>query len=393
MKLDPPAAPPADSGALAADAVAVADSRVDAPIRVLVPDLPSADALLPLLRRIDETRRYTNGGPLVREYEACVASLIGPHDALSECIATSSGTAALELALAGLDLAHNTRVLVPAYTFPATANAVIRTGHVPVLCDVCPERWTLTPELARRLAERLGCGAVVPVAVHGCSMPVAQWDAFAESTGLPVLIDAAAALANVACGRRVVVAYSLHATKPLGVGEGGIIATRDRALASRVRSALNHGFGSHPADADRIATPGTNARLSEYAAAVGLAQLARWPSLLEQRRELWRRYRNALQTLPSVIVSRAFDDHPPAALTVMTDREAGAVTASLRNRGIQTRRWYHPPLHQHPAYASLPRASALPVVERLARHAIGLPFHTQLTGHDIERVVGALATR
>jgi len=390
MKLTLPPAPQESVGAFTAEITADEDRRGDAPIRVLVPDLPSTDELLPLLRRIDEARWYTNGGPLVREYEARVTALIAAGDSLAECIATSSGTSALELALAGLDLPGNSRVLVPAYTFPATANAVIRNGHVPVLCDVCPDRWTLAPGVARTLVERHRCKAVVPVAVHGCSMPVSEWDDFSQATGLPVLIDAAASLASVHAGQRVVVAYSLHATKPLGVGEGGIIATRDRALASRLRSALNHGFAANANDAERVEVPGTNARMSEYAAAVGLVQLARWPQLLRRRRELWRTYREALRVQPGIRVQQGVDDLPPSVLTVTTHRDAADVAATLHRNGIQTRRWYHPPLHEHPAYAALPRASALPVVEQLARHAIGLPFHTRLTARDIVRVLSAL---
>lgn len=389
MKLNNAVTAVSSGDAPAADWVAGVASSTAAPIRVLVPDLPQADDLLPSLRRIDERRWYTNGGPLVGEFESSLASLIGPHAAPC-CVTTSSGTAALEVALAGLDLPRGTRVLVPAYTFPATANAVIRTGHVPVLSDVDADHWTLTPALARANIERHGCGAVLPVAVYGCPMPVAQWDAFADATGVPVLIDAAAALGTVGAGDRVIVAYSLHATKPLGIGEGGVVATRDRVLATRLRRAINHGFES-----GRVADPGTNARLSEYAAAIGLAQIGRWPVLLARRRAIWQRYRDALGGVPSLSMQHGLDSQPPAVLTVTTDRDADAVAAELHADGIETRRWYYPPLHRHGAYASLPHASldgglALADVERLARHAIGLPFHTHLSDGDVETVIGAL---
>jgi dTDP-4-amino-4,6-dideoxygalactose transaminase len=390
MKLDNAVSAALGAAASSRDVEVVGGSTAAAPIRVLVADLPHADELLPSLRRLDERRWYTNAGPLVHDFEASVASLIGPRDSPPHCVTISSGTAALELALACLHLPRGTRVLVPAYTFPATANAVIRTGHVPVLADVCADRWTLTPELARVQIDRDGCGAVIPVAAFGCPMPVAQWDALADATGLPVLIDAAAALGTVQAGDRVVVAYSLHATKPLGIGEGGVVATRDEALATQLRRSINHGFES-----GRVASPGTNARLSEYAAAVGLAQIARWPALLARRRAIWQRYRDALGGVPSLSLQQGFGDHPPAVLTVTTDCDASTVEAALRAEGIETRRWYYPPLHEHPAYAALPRASAvggtaLRNVASLARHAIGLPFHTHLADQDIDRVAGAL---
>ena len=388
MRIDNAFAATASGDASAADPAAISSNL--APIRVLVPDLPEADELLPYLRRIDERRWYTNGGPLVGDLESALASLVGADREPPLCVTTSSGTAALELAIDALALPRGTRVLVPAYTFPATANAVIRSGHVPVLSDVCADHWTLTPELARAQIERDDCGAVLPVAVFGCPMPVAQWDALSDASGVPVLIDAAAGLGTVGAGERVVVAYSLHATKPLGIGEGGVIATRDRALATQVRRAINHGFES-----GRVMLPGSNARLSEYAAAVGLAQIARWPTLLARRCTIWQHYRDALARLPSLSVQHGFGNQPPAVLMVTTDRDAGAVAAALHADGIETRRWYYPPLHEHPAYAALPRASAggtdpLPNVDRLARHAIGLPFHTHLTDLEVDRVVDAL---
>jgi dTDP-4-amino-4,6-dideoxygalactose transaminase len=361
-------------------------------IRVLVPDLPKADDLLPSLRCIDERRWYTNGGPLVGEFESQLASLIGSH-AAPYCVTTSSGTAALEIALGSFDLPRGTRVLVPAYTFPATVNAVIRSGHVPVLSDVDADHWTLTPSLAAAAVERHGCGAVLPVAVYGCPMPVAQWDAFADATGVPVLIDAAAALGTVGAADRAVIVYSLHATKPLGIGEGGVVATRDGALATRLRRTINHGFES-----GRVAIPGTNGRLSEYAAAVGIAQLGRWPALLARRRAIWQRYRDAFRGMPALSMQQGLGSRPPAVMTVATDLDADTVAGALRADGIETRRWYHPPLHEHAAYASLPRASSadgleLTNVASLARHAIGLPFHTHLSDGDIESVIGALRAK
>ena len=191
-------------------------------------------------------------------------------------------------------------MLVPAYTFPATANAVVRAGHVPVLSDICPQRWTLTPAIARDALARERFDAVLPVAVFGVAILVEAWDAFNAQTGVPVIVDAAAALGAMEGARRVVVAYSLPATKPLGIGEGDVIATTDAAFAARVRKMINHGF-----EAGEVTTAGTNARLCEYASAIGLAQLARWPRILARRRVIWNRYRERLAGVAAVRCRKA----------------------------------------------------------------------------------------
>ena len=197
-------------------------------------------------------------------------------------------------------------MLVPAYTFPATANAVVRAGHVPVLSDICPQRWTLTPAIARDALARERFDALLPVAVFGVAILVEAWDAFNARTGVPVIVDAAAALGAMEGARRVVVAYSLHATKPLGIGEGDVIATTDAAFAARVRKMINHGF-----EAGEVTTAGTNARLCEYASAIGLAQLARWPRILARRRVIWNRYRERLAGVAAVSLQEGADHHPP----------------------------------------------------------------------------------
>jgi len=115
-------------------------------IRCLVPDLPSAAELLPWLQRIDANRWYTNGGPLVREFEQRLGEFMGGG---ASCVTLSSGMSALELGLLALGIGAGKRVLLPALTFPATALAVSRCGAEPVLCDVAAGTWSMTPAIAR----------------------------------------------------------------------------------------------------------------------------------------------------------------------------------------------------------------------------------------------------
>ena len=357
-------------------------------IRCLVPDLPQAAELLPWLERIDANRWYTNGGPLVREFEQRLCTVLGAGG--TSCVTLSSGMSALELALLALGVGPGKRVLLPALTFPATAQAVARCGAEPVLCDVAPEHWTMTPAIAGEALAHGRIDAVMPVATFGCPLPADEWDRFVGETGVPVLADAAAALGVQKPGRRVHWAFSLHATKPMGVGEGGLFVSADAVLADRVRRLANFGFEHAVAQSSH----GTNAKLSEYAAAVGLVQLQRWPRLLQRRREVFDEYRGRLAALPQVRLQRL--ETPPATLCVQLPADAAAVATALAQAGIETRRWYLPPLNRHPAFSESRcigpgGATQLPVTEQLATSLLGLPFHSRLTDEDVNTVVDAVA--
>ena len=349
---------------------------------LLVPDLPSAHELLPLLEQIDQNRQYSNFGPLVRSLEADLAAWIGETSGREVATVTvSTGTEALELPLAALGLPAGARVLVPGLTFPASALAVIHAGLQPVFCDVDPRSWQLTVELAREIE----CEAVLPVATYGLPIATEPWDKFTRDTGRPVLIDAASALGQQAVGEHTAVAFSLHATKPFGCGEGGLVSSTDAALLQRIRSLSNFGFQNK-----RSVELGTNAKLSEYAAAVALAQLARREHLIAARRRIWRAYRTALALVPGVCLQENPHNLPPSVLCVELDQPVAPIQVLLERQGIETRQWYCPPLPQHPALSVYPVAGSLTVCERLSERLLGLPFHHHLTETGINEIACAL---
>ena len=360
---------------------------------LLVPDLPAARELAPWLERIDARRQYANFGPLVRELESCLGDWIGDvsgHEV--HAVTLASGTAALELGLQAMDLAPGSRILVPTLTFPATALAVLRCGHRPVLADVDPDSWVLTPGIARAIA----CDAVLPVATYGLPQDADAWDGFTSETGRPVLIDAASALGWQPVGRTTPVAFSLHATKPFGCGEGGVLASAEPALAQRVRRLSNFGFEQRQSIA-----PGTNAKMSEYAAAVALAQLARREALAQRRRWLWDAYRNRLDAITEATgIRRQANprDVPPSVLCVLLPgvkgdsaaNAAGRAASALADAGIETRRWYCPPLHRQAAICDVADVMPTPNGEALGQTLLGLPFHHFLEEPEIAEIVEAL---
>ena len=187
-------------------------------IPLLLPDMPLAEELLPWLKRIDATRWYSNFGPLVRELESALIGMFAERSDKSLHLTTVSNcTAGLELALLALDLKPGSRVLVPALTFVATATAVLRAGHLPVIADVDPHTWLLTPAIARAALAREALDAILPVATFSCPHEIEGWNAFIAETGLPVVIDAAAAFGNQwECGRTTLVFSSRTVRFSLG---------------------------------------------------------------------------------------------------------------------------------------------------------------------------------
>lgn len=355
-------------------------------IRCLSPDLPNLPELLPYLERIDRNKWYTNFGPLVLEYESRLADITGAGIAGGQCVTLASGTAALELAITALDLPKGARVLLPSFTFPATLLAVLRCGLQPVFSDVDANDWTLTPAIARRALQYGRYALILPVACFGLALPDQDWDAFTQETGISVIMDAAAALGSQKVGKTTSAVFSLHATKPLGIGEGGVFAAADPDLAERVRRMSNFGF-----DQGTIGySIATNAKLSEYAAAVGLAQLERWPVLSARRCSVWAAYRAALQSLPEVGIQPFADLTPPAVLSVCLVADAEQAARKLAKTGIETRRWYAPPLHRHPLFTGVEQTGSLPVTEKLHRNSLGLPFHAFLTDAEVLTVADKL---
>ena len=346
------------------------------PLPVYLPNLPDTDALIPYLRGIEARRRYTNFGPL--ESALCQGLSVLLDCQMPPAVAlASSGTDALTLALRALNLRPGARVLVPALTFPATATAALAAGLTPVLTDIDSATWQLTPEIARSFTTEFDL--VVPVATFGLPLPVSEWDAFSRETGIPVVFDAAGGLLHQPMPQTCIATFSLHSTKPLGLGEGGLIASHDARLISRAKKLSNFDFAH-----GLVNEPAGNSKLSEYHAAVGLAQLARRAEIQNQLSRVRTSYDRQLRT----------GWHPAGDMTSLVLALPGSARSAahaLATRKIETRAWYHPDLAEQPAFANAVRGD-LTNTMALRDRLIGLPFHAFLNEADVERVCNALDT-
>lgn len=352
-------------------------------IRLLVPRLPVADALRPYIEGIDIRRQYSNMGPLAGQLEERLAKTTGAGHVA--CVA--NGTIGLELALRALRLPKGGGVALPTLTFPATAIAIIRAGLRPVFCDIDPETCLLSlPETAKSAA-RGEIVAAMPVALFGRAVNAASWGAFARDAAIPVIVDAAGAIGYQAFDPRLILAYSLHATKPLSSAEGGFVSAADPEFVRSVRCLANFGFAN-----SNIGEAGTNGKLSEYHAAIGLASLDAWPQA-----------RNAYECLFAKFGLEFAARTPKDCRIVNHSGVCGqmVVCASrpvlqddinrLASAGIETRRWFWPPLDRHAAFAEYAQDRDLAETTRVGDRLLGLPWHLDLDAADIAQIGSSVA--
>ena len=368
-------------------------------IPVLIPSLPETDAIVPYLRRIDGARIYSNYGPLTKEFTARLCGFVsgqsggGPvHAALA-----SNGTTAIELALRYRSAGRTGRFCVmPSWTFIATAHAAANVRLTPYFTDVDPETMAITPAIAAR-ALRANPGdvaAVIVVSPCGAPLDAAAWEAFEAEHDVPVVFDAAAATLNLRRVGAQPVCTSLHATKAFGIGEGGAIFSTDPAMAETITAMT--GFGFSPGS--RVSQMrGGNYRISEYAAAVGLAALDSLDTRIARLREVSLAYVAGFERI-GVPMQAGFghDWLTMTANAIIPSSAADAVTAAFDAAGIQWRRWYGDGCHAHPTFAACPH-DGLADTPGVVKTAIGIPFFPALSADQIAAVCGcverALASR
>jgi dTDP-4-amino-4,6-dideoxygalactose transaminase len=355
-------------------------------IPVMRPKLPSAERLHPYLQQIDGARVYSNFGPLASSLEERLEG----HFRLPKGAVTTvaNATFGLATALSAQGARRGTLCVMPAWTFVASAHAALIAGLTPYFVDVAPDTWALEPEpVLKSISEAPAeVGAVMPVAPFGHAIDIPAWDRFRSATRLPVVIDAAAGFDTLVPGD-VPAVVSLHATKVIGTGEGGFVASRDAALVRGIRARTNFGF-----DGTREAiAPSSNAKLSEYHAAVGLAALDEWHETRSEWMNVARAYRKALPESNRLNFQDGFGEHwvSSTCLLHFAGANAGRIAVALDEDGVETRRWWGKGAHAHPATAAFPRTS-LVATETLAETTIAIPFYRDLSESDATYVTERL---
>jgi dTDP-4-amino-4,6-dideoxygalactose transaminase len=372
-------------------------SPVGQKIPLIKADMPSFDELERPFREILANGRVTNFGRYVHEFEADLSRYLGTH-----AVTVSSATAGLIMTLQAVDIPRGSRIAIPSFSFVATAQAVLYAGCTPVFVDVASDGNADPADLARLLAETDVHGVVL-VHMYGLPCRTEEFDAIVRQAEairghrIAIVYDAAHALGSSRDGVPVGGAgdaevFSTSVTKVMTSVEGGIVSTRNEALAARLTKMRNYGI-----EANYDAWwPGLNSKMSEFHALVGIRNLARLDRLVEARAVRSHFYTARVHartgfrviTAPTGVRS-TYKDFTVIVPGGLKDRRRDII-ASLAERGIETRAYFFPPIHEQRFFRPF-AGRALPMTEDLSRRVITLPFYSSISEDDMNVVVEALA--
>jgi dTDP-4-amino-4,6-dideoxygalactose transaminase len=370
----------------------MASKITDNPIPLAEPDLRGNEAKY--LAECVRTNWVSSAGPFVAQFERAMARLIGRGHG----VATVNGTAALRLALMGLGIAHGDRVVVPDWTFAATANAVIHAGAEPVFIDVTNESWTLDAKALGAVLADQGTAVKAVIAVHTLGHP-ADIDPIRDvcaASDVALIEDAAGAIGarykkSLVGTMGVVACFSFNGNKTVTAGGGGVVVTDDEALAHRFRHLGAQARVGREYTHDAV---GDNLRMTNLNAAVGLAQLERLEEMLAAKRAIAGRYdkalagRDDLRPMPRC----HWADSGCWLYSVLTASagDADRLLAHLEREAIGARKFWQS-LSAQPPYACYPRGTPTPVSSRLSGTVVSLPSSSHLSEEQQARVIAALA--
>ena len=322
-------------------------------------------------------------GPQVAAFEQEFAELVDGR----ECVAVNSGTSALHLALLAMRIGPGDEVIVPSFTFAATANAVAVAGATPVFIDIDPDTYCMDPEQIVP-AITANTRAIMPVHLYGHPAAMPQIMDIAQEYELQVLEDAAQAHASSLEARPVgawgdAAAFSFYPTKNMTSGEGGMVVTGDPELARMIRLLRNQGMEKRYHNE----VAGLNNRMTDIHASIGRVQLAKLAGWTQQRRDNAAFLDDALNgvTIPFVAAGA---EHVYHQYTIRVDGDRDAFVEALAQRGVGSGVYYPVPVHRLPTFAM---QLDLPNTEKAAAEVISLPVHPSLSQEDLQTVAAAVS--
>jgi dTDP-4-amino-4,6-dideoxygalactose transaminase len=359
-------------------------------IPFLSPKFPTVEEVAEDYATILERRVYSNGGPFERQLAEKLRARLGSETRVS---LVANGTAGIELAIAATFLGDRTWGLVASFTFAAGPLAIRSRGYQPAFLDIDPNSWQ--PDLAHceRFLESHAAdtaGILLTNTFGVANSAIAAWEGLAAHHGLPLVIDSAAGFGSLypsgEClgSRGTCEVFSLHATKTMAVGEGGAVTSRDPDLISQIDQRKNFGFD----ELHNATVPGTNAKLSELSAAIGLRQLTALPARLATRREIFAHYRDEFSQAGVTFQPLSeLSALPFVSVALPSTTLRGMTLEALDEAGIEARAYYNPPVHLQSVFASpLLASETMRHTLDLATRIISLPMSDDLTVTDVARI-------
>jgi dTDP-4-amino-4,6-dideoxygalactose transaminase len=365
------------------------------PVHVGRPNIGNRESFLKYVEDILERRWLSNNGPLVQELENRIATYLG----VKHCVTTCNGTVALEIAVRALGLKDE--VIVPSYTFIATAHALYWQAITPVFADIDPVTHNLDPDAVRRMITPRTSG-IIGVHLWGRGAPVEELQAIADEHGIKLMFDAAHAFGcsynNAMIGSfGACEVLSFHATKFFNTFEGGAIVTNNDELAEAMRLMRNFGF----AGMDNVIYPGTNGKMIEIAAAMGLVNLDAVDGVIDANRRNYLGYCEGLSGLPGISLlpydANERNNYQYVVMEVGEDclSSRDQLIEALHAENILARRYFWPGCHNMKPYRELyPHAGLLlPNTKQVADRVIVLPTGTTMDRAMIDTVCSVIRAR
>ncbi|HWE74829.1 MAG TPA: DegT/DnrJ/EryC1/StrS family aminotransferase [Stellaceae bacterium] len=365
-------------------------------IPFLRPNPPKLSLQSGALAEIERSGVFSNYGPVNSRLEERVSRAL--FRAENRCVTTANATLGLMLAIKQA-VGWNPRgryALMPSFTFAAGAQAALWCGLTPLFCDVDSDTWLPSAEAEAELLAQYGSdiAVMVPNATFGNCLDLARYHEISTTRGIPLVVDAAAALGSldadgrpfgIGCEHPLV--FSLHATKAFATAEGGLVYCADPQIAANIRAMGNFGFGE-----PRNATmPGLNSKMSEVCALLGLSKLSDYEAVARHRQALFEKY---CALLPEFIFQKMTGQrtaHQFVSVLVPQSHSGNVegVIEVLRSKGIGAARYFVPHLAEQPFFQQTCVAGALPVTEKLARRIIALPAYDTLTEGEVDEICRA----
>jgi dTDP-4-amino-4,6-dideoxygalactose transaminase len=359
------------------------------PLHVGRPNLGDREVLFHYLNQVLERKWLTNNGPLVRELESRIAKILG----VKNVVATVNGTLGLEIAIRALGLQGE--VIVPSYTFAATVHSLFWLGIKPVFVDVDPVTYNVDPKQVRRVITPETSG-IMSVNVYGRPSDIEQLSEIARDYNLKLLFDSAHAFHCSYRGKMIgnfgdAEVFSFHATKFFHTVEGGAVTTNDEQLAEKLRAMRDFGY----VGLDQVEYVGTNAKMNEFSAAMGLTNLERLDEFVYVNHRNYRRYLKELDGLAGVTLMRYEETEKRnyGYIIIEVDPDVTGLTRDqlakvLWAENILARKYFYPPCHLMEPYRTLlPQArSRLRETERISSRVLALPTGISIKEEDIETI-------
>lgn len=340
-----------------------------------------------------DRRWLTNDGPYVSEFEKRIIELTG----MKHCIATCNATIALEIAIRALGLKGE--VILPSFTFIATAHALQWQEISPVFCDIDPQSHTIDPEAIERLITPKTTG-ILAVNLWGRHCDITALEELAKRHGLKLLFDSAHAFGCSYQGRMIggfgdAEVFSFHATKFLNSMEGGAVVTNDDELARRTRLMRNFGFTTY----DHVDSIGINGKMSEVCAAMGLTNLESMDEFIAVNRQNYKQYAEELAGLKGVSLVANDEEESCNYQYVVLEIDMDQTIVSrdelmkvLYSENVLARRYFYPGCHRMAPYNSTLSGLSLPETERISDRVLSLPTGTSVSPADISTICEIIRT-